>query len=236
MHSQRWEPKDFTHVAFRYHYLSEPSWSAPGIWQAELLVDGTSLWAVDLFSGAAHYVTNQEVSLAAVPAGFRQLTFRLVYNGTDPYTGPLPTFLIDDVRFLKRTSSLETILWLFLWGVATVVKDAADAQAAIASLLRITDAYGVDLERLGADYGIKKPITLGLSDAQYRNLIRQCIVEPKKTLLAIKDLIRTLTGANPVSMTELPPVGSAPPELVIVLDGGFLTPDIADLVDFWFYG
>lgn len=243
--SQLWDEKDFTHVAFRFAYLSETDWTAVGDWRGELLVDGSVVWFVDLFNGATLYNSNQEVELD-VSLGFHTLEFRLIYLDAAPYVGKLPTFLLDDVRFIRRETSPATNLWALLSAIAEEFDRVDSADATVQALLHILTATATDLDLRGADYGVDRPYSLAISDAQMRDLIRICIVEPKTTIKTISDAIEVLTGFPPVSMTETgivagnpPLVSGIPPVLTIELAGGGLAPAIAGTgitTDLWFYG
>jgi hypothetical protein len=233
--------KNFTDVAFRFAYISETDWTDPGEWRGQLLVDGVVVWFVDLYNGAIVYNSNQEVSLDSVSPGFHTLEFRLIYLGAG-YNDPLPTFLLDDIRFVKRETSSPTILWAVLSAIAEEFGRIDEADATVKALLHFATATSEDLDLLGAGFGVPRPYSLGISDAQYRNLIRICIVEPKTTNKTLSDAIEILTGFPPVSMTEeasFVPSAGVPPVLRIELAGGGLVPAISGTgitTDLWFYG
>jgi hypothetical protein len=225
-----------THILFNYAYVSNTDMPTAGLWTGQLLLDGSPIWTVDLFNGAALYVPNQEVELPALGGGFHTFGFRLVNAAA--YTGDLPGFVIDNVRLIRRTTTLPTILWLILFGIATAQRAVHDERHGIKSLRRIAEAVEGDLQKLAADYGVTYPASLGLSDAQFRDLIRLCVVEPKKTTKALIDLIKVLTGATP-TLIEDPAFDASlglPPVLQIILAPLGLAPDGGRLVDFWFYG
>lgn len=226
---------DITHIAFRFAYLSETDWSAAGTWKGELRIDSTTIWQVDLFGGATIYASNQEVEIpSSVGAGYHTITFRLLYSGGS-VSERLPTFLIDDVRMLRRTETLATILWVILFSIGTAQKAAHDARHAVRDLISLGRSAGLDLEVQGAEVGFGLPVTLGLSDAQYADLIRLLTVEPKCTLKAIRDVIFVITGSYP-TFVSTGPVGSVPPTLTITLGGSPLSPEVGAIVDFFLYG
>lgn len=225
----------FTHLKFNFAYISETDWVAAGIWVGEVLVDASVIWTVDLFNGASLFIPGQEVELPALGSGFHTFAFRLRHTGGVAYTGPLPTFLLDNIRLLRRDTFDPTVLWMILFGIASEQARIHGARQAIRSLLRIAESVGVDLQLLAADYGVAYPASLGLSDTQFRDLIRLCIVEPKTTNKTIIDVITVLTGAAP-TLTEIAPSGGNPPILQIQLAGAGLSPVVGGVTNFWFYG
>ncbi len=108
--------------------------------------------------------------------------------------------LLDQLSSIFDKTLGESLQSTVLMAIATVMCQWVKELKAQKADTCIETANGVYLEVCGANYGVSRP-NLGLSNQQYRDLIRLCVFTPKGTTDILRRAVEVLISITP-TITE----------------------------------